>query len=141
MLTFNNTALSGGYNSYSDYYDGFGDYYGTSSSATLRTPQFVIFASCWTLLFILYLFLTSATAYTRTDRPIGRFFNRSIAFAVDLLSAVFWFAGFVALALFCGSGPCNDGPIGVCATTITSTLLGVCIWYDSCSPFTLRNKC
>ena len=140
MLTFNNTALSGdGGGSYS-----YGDYeYGDVGFAPLDAdaPQFVIFASCWTLLFILYLFLTSATAYTRTDRPIGRFFNRNIAFAVDFLSAIFWFAGFIALAIFCGSGPCEDEAVGLCATVITSTLLGVCIWYDSCSPFILRNQC
>lgn len=91
-------------------------------------PEFVIFASCWTLLFILYLSLTSATAYARTERSIGRFYNRKLAFAVDFLSAVFWFAGFIALALLYPMGPCEETGPRVCGPAITSILVGVCTW-------------
>ena len=125
MLTPNNAAIIA-------YMDGY-EYYGESGSffATLGTPKFIIFASCWTLLFVLYLSLTSVTAYTRTDRPIGIFFNRKIAFAVDCLSAIFWFAGFIALALFYQFSPCGYQQASVCDTMITSVLVGVCIWYVS----------
>lgn len=112
-----------------------GDYYEYGGFATIGAPKFVIFASCWTLLFTLYLFLTSSSGYTCTDRPIGRFFNWKIAFAVDSLSAVFWFAGFVTLAQFYQSGPCDTGAEGVCGTVITSVLVGVCMWYDCRSAF------
>ena len=90
-------------------------------------PIFVLFASCWTILFALYLFITSATAYTRTDRPIGRFFNQKIAFSVDCLSVVFWFAGFISLALF-SSDEDYEGNSSVYATVTISTLISVCLW-------------
>ena len=106
--------------------------------STLGAPEFVIFASCWTLLFTLYLFLTSSCGYTRNDRPIGRFFNWKTALAVDSLSAVLWFAGFVTLAQFCQSGICDDGMEVVCGTVISSVFVGVCMWYDCRSAFSFR---
>lgn len=113
----------GGFTDYSDFYGESGYFY-----STLGAPDFVIFASCWTLLFVLYIFLTSTSAYTRTDRPIGRFFNRKIVFAVDSLSAIFWFAGFIGLASFYQHSPCANEPAGVCDTMITSVLVGVGVW-------------
>ncbi|CAD6591488.1 MAG: hypothetical protein ASARMPRED_005411 [Alectoria sarmentosa] len=101
-IQFGLALISIGLNGYaiSWYPDSIGDEYGDFSLPNLGPPEFVLFASCWTLLFVLYLSLTSATAYTRTERPIGRFFNQKLAFAVDSLSTVFWFAGFIALAIF-----------------------------------------
>ena len=108
-------------------------YYGSSPA---KAPEFALFASCWTTLFALYLFLTSATSYTRTDRPIGRFFNQRIVLAVDCLCVVFWFAGFISLAQF--SGSCGDP--GSCGTVITSIFIALCLWYDCCSTLTLKDE-
>lgn len=136
----NNAAIYtylGGFEDNSEYYDEYldsGNFY-----TTLGAPEFVIFASCWTLLFIMYISLTSTTAYTRTDRPLGRFFNRKIVFAVDCLSAIFWFAGFIALALFYQYSPCGYEPAGVCDTMIISVLVGVGVWYSH-SPGHLENE-
>ena len=134
----NNAAINtylGGFNDDSDYYDSSpesGGFY-----TTMGSPEFVIFASCWTLVFVFYVSLTSTSAYTRTDRPMGRFFNRKIVFAVDSLSAIFWFTGFIGLALFYQNSPCGYEPAGVCDTMIISVLVGVGVWYCN-SPFTLR---
>lgn len=142
VLTLNNAAVSwylsgnAAYDTYNSY-----DGSGNGSYATLSAPEFVIFASCWTLLFVLYLFFTSATAYTRTNKPIGRFFNRKIVVAVDGLCAVFWFAGFIVLALFYQAlGSCQSLGPGVCGTVITSIFLGVCTLYDCCSSFPLKDE-
>lgn len=135
MLTPNIAAINtntGGYDS-----DVFSDSWNLFD--TLSAAEFVIFASCWTLFFVIYLSLTSSTDYTRSHRPIGRIFIRKIVFAVDFLSAIFWFAGFVALALRYRSGPCGYDEASVCDTTITSILVGVCLWYSS-SSFILRSS-
>ena len=133
MLILNDIAISDGGALIDDIYDD------TDMFLSLAAPGFVIFTSCWTLLFVLYLLLTSATAYTRTDRPIGKFFNQKIALAVDSLSAIFWFAGFISLAQFYQDlDPCENVGESACGTAITSVLVGVCAWYESCSAFVLR---
>ena len=132
-LTLNNAVFSVDGDGSSDY-----NYY-DESPPNLRAPIFVLFASCWTILFALYLFITSTTAYTPTDRPVGKFFNQTISFAADCLSVVFWFAGFISLAQFNQAiGSCSYVGNGVCGTVITSILMGVCLWYSHCSRLTLR---
>ena len=115
-------------------------YYESNALPTLGAPKFLLFASCWTLLFVLYLFFTSNTAFTRADRPIGRFFSQKITFAVDFLSVVFWFAGFIALANFYSVlGSCEEEGGAACGTIMTSILVGVCVWYRDSSSFTSRD--
>ena len=113
-------------------YDSFrNEYDSDAKSFHLRgTSGFALFASCWTVSFALYLFLTSSTTvYTRSDRPIGRFFNQDLVLAVDCLSAVFWFASFVSLAHFIdAAGRC--GGYDVCGTIPTSIVIAVFLWYD-----------
>lgn len=118
----------------------YGNAYDIERSPTLGAPGFLLFASCWTLLFVLYLFITSKKAFTRTDRPIGRYFNQKIAFAVDFLSVIFWFAGFIALATFYQVlGSCENEGGAACGTVITSIIVGVCVWYGDSSSFTFRD--
>lgn len=132
-LILNNVAISDQGVIYDDSYSAMG-------SATPAAPAFAIFASCWTLTFVLYVFFTSTTAYTRTDRPIGKFFNQKMAFAVDALSTVIWFAEFITLARFFQNlGYCNFIEESYCGTAITSVLVGVCAWYDCCLALTLRD--
>ena len=105
----------------------------------LHRLKFALFASCWTVAFALYLILTSATVYTRSDRPIGRFFNHNFVFAVDGLSAVFWFASFISLAHFIqAAGYCSG--YNFCGTMTTSTVIAVFLWYDHCLPLTSRKS-
>lgn len=112
--------------------DNYSNGYYDENNLAIGAPEFLLFTSCWTVLFVLYLFCTSATAYTRADKPIGKFFNQKVAFAVDSLSAVFWFAGFIALALFYHVlGPCEYEE-GACTTVVTSIVVSVCAWYDYC---------
>ena len=126
-----NAYLSGYENETEDFY--------YDNADTLGTPKFLIFASCWTLFFVIYLYLTSSTAHKRNDRPIGRFFNRKIVYAVDFLSAIFWFAGFIGLALYYQASPCGYDEAAVCDTMIISILVGVCLWYCF-SPCHLRES-
>ena len=107
----------------------------------LATSEFVISVSCWTLSFLLYLFITSGAAFKRIDGSVGRFFNQKVAFAADFLSALFWFAAFIALAVFYQalSPDCEFGREAACGMVITSVFVGVCVWYESSSPFTSRD--
>ena len=115
------------------YYYGYYDDYDYKPSI-IGASQFALFASCWTLAFTLYLFLTSATDHTPSKKPIGKFFSQKIVYAVDLLSALFWFAGFIALAQVNAPDSCAEGDDGFCDFMITSVVVGVCLWYDCCFP-------
>ena len=111
----------------------YGYYYGPYGYVSVGPFAYVVFASCWTLSFNFYLFLTSDTAtYTRSERAVGRFFNPSIALTVDCLSAIFWFAGFILLAQI--SQFYLGEETGMYSLEIISTLIGVGIWYDIAHP-------
>ena len=126
MLIPNNTAINaylsnnGEVSSY-DYYS-----YGPFSYGSVDPFAYIAFASCWTLSFNLYLFLTSDTTYTRSEKSVGRFFSTKFALAVHCLSAIFWFAGFIVLTQL--SQTCNSEEGGICGIVITSTLAGVGLW-------------
>ena len=137
----NNVAISLDQSSNGDVYYSFRDYYGygSESSHLEETSGFALFASCWTVSFALYLILTSATVYTRNDRPIGRFFNQSFVLAVDCLSAVFWFASFISRAHFMqAAGPCRGHD--VCGTMTSSMIIAIFLWYDHCLLLTSRES-
>ena len=106
--------------------------YGSGQYSKTNTSAYVLFTSCWTFAFVLYMMLTSASAHTRTDKPIGRFFSKKIALAVDFLSAVFWFAAFVAFAQSIGVAVCGDGPGALCGLVVTDIVVGVGAWYEAC---------
>ena len=132
VLTLNEIALSSGV-SYGYTFDDDSFEYGYSGSS--GTDAFVLFTSCWTFAFVLYLMLTSASAHTRTDKPIGKFFSKKIALTVDFLSAVFWFSGFIAFAVSTqGAGAsCGFGPNTSCGLIVTTVVVGICAWYEACS--------
>ena len=138
---FTDVAVSLDQSSNSDVYYSFYSYYDYHSRRFHLTEisGFALFASCWTLSFALYLFLTSATGYTRSDRPTGRFFNQYFVFAVNFLSAVFWFASFISLAHFMQvAGPCTGQ--GVCGTMTASIIFAVFLWYELRLPLILRES-
>ena len=103
--------------------------YGSGGVPKANSAAFMLFTSCWTFAFVLYLILTSASAHTRTAKPIGRFFSKRIALAADFLSAVFWFAAFIAFAQSIDIVDCGDGPDASCGLVV----VGVCSWYEACS--------
>ena len=106
--------------------------YESGQLSNTNTSAFVLFTSCWTFAFVLYLMITSASAHTRTDKPIGRFFSNKIALAVDILSAVFWFAAFVAFAQSISGVVCGDGSGTLCGLVVPNIVVGVCAWYEAC---------
>ena len=126
----NEIVVNGSSYDYEYYIDGY--IYGPGSYSNTNTFAFVLFTSCWTFAFVLYLMLTSASDHTRTDKPIGRFFSKKIALAVDFLSAVFWFAAFIAFAQSTGAPACRDGPGALCGLVVTNILVGICAWYKAC---------
>ncbi|KAL8789375.1 MAG: hypothetical protein Q9195_006848 [Heterodermia aff. obscurata] len=75
--------------------------YGSSPSRI----NFLIFASVWTLLSLLYL--------TLTPRFVPSAAHKLAIFALDAVTMIFWFAGWVALAVFkdnlalCGGRVCH----------------------------------
>lgn len=111
--------------------DGYG--YVSGGSLNANGMAFVIFTPCWTFAFVLYLMLTSASAHTRTHKPIGRFFSKKIALAVDFLSAVFWFAGFITFAVSTKAASCELTPNSSCGLIVTNIVVGICAWYEACS--------
>ena len=115
---------------YEYYDDGYG--YGYGQYSKTNTTAFVLFTSCWTFAFVLYLMLTSVSAHTRTDKPIGRFFSKKIALAVDFLSAIFYFAASVAFAQSIAVDNCRDGPGTLCGLVVTNIVLGFFAWYEAC---------
>lgn len=116
---------------YYDYYDGSGNL------PPIGAPAFILFTSCWTTLFVLYLCVTSNIAYTRTDRPVGRFFNEKISLAVDCLSAIFWFAGCLSLAR---SHPTIYSGEGVYGAVITVIIIAAWLWYDTLLRLSLKGE-
>jgi len=60
------------------------------------TPNFLLFVSVWTLLALIYLVLAS---YRFADHPAGHKFG---VLAVETLTTIFWFAGFIAFASLLG---------------------------------------
>ena len=126
----NEIVVNGSSYGYEYYDDGY--VYGSGQYSNTNTFAFVLFTSCWTFAFVLYLMLTSASAHTRTDKPIGRFFSKKIALAIDFLSAVFWFAAFIAFAQSTGVDACRGGPDRICGLVVTNVLVGIFAWYEAC---------
>lgn len=64
------------------------------------TPNFLLFVSVWTLLALVYLVLAS---FRFANHPAGHKFG---VLAVETITTIFWFAGFIAFANLLGDiGP------------------------------------
>ncbi|KAI2604091.1 marvel domain-containing protein [Hypoxylon fragiforme] len=92
-------------------------WYGYASSPS--RVNFMIFNSVWSLLALAYigltpLYLTSA-------------FHRLAALALNALTAVFWFAGAVALAVFVG-GPYDCAADSYCGSAEAAVAFGFFLW-------------
>lgn len=81
--------------------------------------NFLIFASVWTLLALIYLILAPWRFPT--------FAHMFAILAVEALTMLFWFAGFVALAVFLGDRVCFGS---VCSCAKAATVFAAFEWYD-----------
>jgi hypothetical protein len=83
--------------------------------------KYLIFASVWTLLAVLYLALAPL--------KFPRFAHTYAILAVDAVTMIFWFAGFIALAVFLGDRVCYGN---VCNCAKTAAVFAAFEWYVGC---------
>ena len=101
------------------YYNDPGRYY--SQNASPSQVNFLIFCSIWSILAVAFLIL--APRYDTQARHIG---HKFAILAVDAVTAIFWFAGFVALAVFIGVPVCGNDH--VCGSLQASVAFGAFLW-------------
>jgi len=93
----------------------------TTSRASPSQINFLIFASLWTLFTVPY--LTVAPVY------FPKLTHKYATLATDALTLLFWFAGFIALAVFLSSLSLCIG--SVCNSAKAATVFGAFIWIIS----------
>jgi len=101
------------------YDDGFGDTY--SYTYNFGSLNFILFAALWTLLLLIYLGVSIRMPH------IQHIFATVALLAVTM---IFWFAGFISLAVFLGStidGFCSSG-IGPCGVLDAITAFAAFLW-------------
>jgi len=99
----------------SDYGDGIVIYY------NFGTVNFLLFASLWSVLLLIYLIIALRMPH------ITHLF---VTVALLFITMIFWFAGFVALAVFLGStinGACSSG-LGDCGVLDAATAFAAFLW-------------
>jgi hypothetical protein len=67
------------------------------------SANFLLFCAVWTLLAVVYLVLAS---FRFADHPAGHKFG---VLAVEVVTAIFWFAGWIAFASLLGDLPASQG--------------------------------
>ncbi|KAM0801171.1 hypothetical protein BDR22DRAFT_962640 [Usnea florida] len=96
----------------------------TRPSTTPHAPPYLIVVAILTLLSLPYLFLNPVLAGGTSSKPNGRFFNKWLILALDTLTCLLWFGGFVALAVFERTlilcGPCDVMVAGVVVGALAS---------------------
>ncbi|MCJ1388845.1 hypothetical protein MMC18_001695 [Xylographa bjoerkii] len=83
---------------------------------TFGAINFLLFASLWSLLVLAYLLATLR---------FGRFSHPIASFVLLLVTALFWFAGFIAVAVFTGGGCGGDR---ACQTLAAAAAFGAFLW-------------
>ncbi|KAI2627922.1 marvel domain-containing protein [Hypomontagnella submonticulosa] len=81
--------------------------------------NFMIFNSIWSLLVLLYVGLTPLY--------MTSVFHRLAALALNAITAIFWFAGAIALAVFVG-GPWDCGANTFCGSIEAAVAFGFFLW-------------
>ncbi|CAD6581550.1 MAG: hypothetical protein ASARMPRED_000644 [Alectoria sarmentosa] len=94
----------------------------THPSTTPSSPPYLVFVAIFTLLTLPYLFSNPVLA--GSNKPNGRFFNKWVILALDSLTCLLWFAGYVALAVF------HQGLIlcGPCDVMVGGVIVGALAW-------------
>jgi len=101
------------------YYNG--GYYYSHGNASPSQVNFLIFCAVWSILAVAFLVLSPR--YDTQARHIG---HKFAILAVDAVTAIFWFAGFVALAVFIGVPNCGNNH--VCGALQASVAFGAFLW-------------
>jgi hypothetical protein len=83
--------------------------------------NFLIFCSVWSILTVAFLVLSPR--YDADGRHVG---HKLTILAVEAVTAIFWFAGFIALAALIGVPDCGDGH--VCAAAQAAVAFGAFLW-------------
>jgi len=82
--------------------------------------NFLLFTSVWTLLALLYLVL-APTHYPVAAHKYGILFAEAV-------TMIFWFAGFVALAVLLNNVGCGHSTWGVCKASVAGDVFGALLW-------------
>ena len=104
-----------------------GGYYARGNASPSQV-NFMIFCAVWSILAVAFLILSPR--YDTQARHIGHKFT---VLAVDAVTAIFWFAGFIALAVLIGVPNC--GTDHVCGSLQASVVFGAFLWLVKHSPF------
>ncbi|MCJ1370772.1 hypothetical protein MMC20_001985 [Loxospora ochrophaea] len=85
---------------------------------TFPQARFLLFTSLWTLLVVIYLFLSL---------KIVALANKIVLLALLTLTTLFWFAGFIAMAVWDGAnvGSCTAG---ICSDVVAAAVFGAFEW-------------
>lgn len=111
----------------------------THPSICPNAPLFLLFVSSFTLLALPYLFFNPPLSITHANRSSNpKYFNKWVVLALDSIICIFWFAGWLDLAVFrgnlilCGGHVCGFmawgagigavGWLAFVATTVLATL-------------------
>ena len=101
------------------YYNG--GYYYSHGNASPSQVNFLIFCAVWSILAVAFLILSPR--YDTQARHVG---HKFAILAVDAVTAIFWFAGFIALAVFIGVPNCGNNH--VCGALQASVAFGAFLW-------------
>ncbi|GAW16174.1 hypothetical protein EKO27_g5896 [Xylaria grammica] len=96
----------------------FNSYFGFGGSSP-STINFMIFSSVWSILVLAYIGLTPLY--------MTSVFHRLAALALNVLTAIFWFAGAIALAVGFG-GPYDCRGDSTCSTGEAAIAFGFFLW-------------
>ena len=95
-----------------------GFYFNTTSPSQVN---FLLFCAVWSILAVA--FLIFSPRYDTQGRHVG---HKFAILAVDAVTALFWFAGFIALAAFIGVPNCGNSHI--CGALQASVAFGAFLW-------------
>jgi len=97
-----------------------GGYYARGNASPSQV-NFMIFCAVWSILAVAFLILSPR--YDTQARHVG---HKFAILAVDAVTAIFWFAGFIALAVFIGVPDCGNNHI--CGSLQASVAFGAFLW-------------
>jgi len=90
-------------------------------NASPSQVNFLIFSAVWSILAVAFLILSPR--YDTQARHIG---HKFAILAVDAVTAIFWFAGFIALAAVIGVPQCGGNSF--CGSLQASVAFGAFLW-------------
>ena len=97
------------------------------SNLSYYTPSevnFLLFTSIWTLLILIYLIVT--------ELKFQQYAHKFVVLGVEFLTMLFWFSGFIALAVWLSDVGCSDTRASgakVCQELNAATAFGAFNWF------------